>query len=375
MKKNTETLLNIRKSLQKSYSVIWDRDNQDRYIAVPKNFLYGAEIYTVDADESKGSICKDIGPAKVSKLQTALSNDTCTYLKIINGSFIRMYYWNDKWNYCTSGQIYASKVTWKSDKSILAKSVGKINTINFFTLFKKGLGNYDYVNSESDKVYKTQLEYLEATLPKDQTHIFIVYNPECINVVPYSDELISVRILSISHKQSGKLEYVNPSYEIKKPTEEDLKDFIDKDNKFSGILLLGKKNRMVFTKNYLKKSNLLSNIPYLKYIILKNLRNKEEFCKEFPFWKDIFEKTECVVKEELSLKILRAYENLFRKKSRKNDRDGRDRMDRYLGICNVIHEHFLNTKESISKDVVYEVLTTKIHHGILASAMVNIRIV
>lgn len=352
---STQILLNIKNSLKKSHTVMWEKERQDRYLTVPKKNLFGAEIYSIK--DNHESICKDISPTEIVKYSSDISLDKNTIaLKLYNGTFIRMYHYDGKWWFATNGAVFAKKAVWKSTKNMNINKIDIPNNKSFYTLFFNALSE-----KSTNKKYKTLLEEYKDTLDKAQTHIFLLYDPSIINVIPFGCKSVCERILSISHKESNKLEYINEKYEIHPSKEKDvLKDFYENNKSYSSLLLMGKKNKIFFTKNYSDKLKIVSNIPSLKYIILKNLNNKKELIKHYPFWEPLYDAMVLMLKTTFCEDILDVYFQVFKKKNKKFIRN------KFMGICNVIHEHFLSTKETITQEVIYDIITHKIHHGIIA---------
>jgi hypothetical protein len=356
--KNTGKLLKIRNSLKKNTTVIWDKSCQDRYMVIPNNKLFGREIYNLE--DSKKSICKDISSSFLVEYNNNNNFKDIDYsksivLKIFNGTFIKMYYWKNKWNYSTGKSIYCKNSVWKTDKTY--SGCKKINNKNFFDIFKNCLNNI------SDNL----LEEYEKQLSKKETHIFLLYSPDCINTVPFSKFEVCDHILSISHIDKNKITFLNSIYEMENPNKELVDNFYNNEEKFSSLLIMGKDKNIIFkNKNYEIKSKLISNIPSLDYIILKNINNKKIFLKHFPFWEKCFKDIENKI-NSLSFSIMKIYTEIFKKKNKKVYNH------KYSGISNIIHESFLENKNILNKENVIYIIKNKVSTGVLAKLM-NIKI-
>lgn len=194
---------------------------------------------------------------------TIITNNVCQ--ELIDGSLIRCYYHNDKWNLATKKKdAYQSK--WHSTKSF-----GEM-----FDECAKNL-NYDF-------------------LDKNVCYLFVIQHPENKIVVQYNEP----NIIHIGSIDLTTLQYINTDIpDIKKPisykfenANELVESFNNKDHTFMGYTLFSDEQKRIQILNpmYSYVKSLIGNMPNMKFRFLSILKENSEleFLKYYPeYYQDL----------------------------------------------------------------------------------------
>lgn len=187
--------------------------------------------------------------------------------KLYDGSMVRLYYHNDKWNVATTKCIDASKAKWGSSKS-------------FYELFTECI--------HDNNIYES--------LDKNKCYSFIIQHPENKIVVEHTKP----SIIHVSSRDLTTLEECEETIGIEHPESFEFNSFHDlvnycqdQDHNFPGFMLIDENlNRMrVIAPNYSNVKSLRGNVMNIKTRILelrkKNTDELESFLKYYPEYREM----------------------------------------------------------------------------------------
>lgn len=185
--------------------------------------------------------------------------------ELYDGTVIKLYYYDDKWNVATNNCIDAGNAYWTSDKS-------------FLQLFEEASEQLDY-----------------NLLKKEFCYTFILLHPENINVLKHLEK----KIIHVGTIDLKTLTNVEVDIGIEKNEEiiiEDISELLEKVDTLPyykmGYLLKNGSDRMqLINKNFLKVKELRGNTTdfFYRCVIMYKYGKKNEFLEYYPEYKYMFE--------------------------------------------------------------------------------------
>ena len=255
-----------------------------------------------------------------------------TIQKAIDGTIIRMYYYNNEWWTCTNRSIDAKKTHWISEKS-------------FDELFKEASNKLD-----------------RSILNKQYTYIFILRHPENRHI----SKIISPEIIYIGSRNMDTLEIVY---------DENLNDFKKCENIYfntwqdminelrtgsydiMGFIITDKDGGMTkyISDNFKLVKELKGNIPdmYYRCLILYIHNRKDEFINIFPEYKSIFKFIDKKI-NILCKQLYSMYVNRYIKKRTIKV------IPEYNMIINHLHKDYIESFKTEKKKITYIDVCNKI---------------
>ena len=191
-----------------------------------------------------------------------LNNENILVQKYYDGTLIKVYYYNNKWNYSTNGCIDAFESNWISDKS-------------FGELFNECIP-----------------DTFENMLNKEFCYTFILIHPENRNVVKNSNK----KIIHISTRDLNTLEEITQDIGIETPEyidislEEIKQSFSKMEYNNPGYIIYDKtqqsKKYSLTNESFNKVKNMKGNLNNINKICINSILNKNDLLKYYPELKE-----------------------------------------------------------------------------------------
>ena len=243
----------------------------------------------------------------------------------IDGTQIKVYYYNNQWNYSTTRCINADNAYWYSDKS-------------FLKLFNECLENYNF------DFNKLNIEYCYS---------FVICHKENRIVTKYNEN----KLYHVLTRNLQNMKIIEDEIGIPKPNKINLnsKDELEKllhieDSKNEGIFIWkdGKHNKIKFN-SYLRIKNMRTNTKDPLYEYLKNVceNRKDEYIKEFSEYEDNFKNYE----KKISMIINKLHYNYMESYVHKNKLI-KQVNKLYHKHIRELHNIYKNENKKITKDMV-----------------------
>ncbi len=302
--------------------IIFDRKEVDKIVCYCMN--NSEEIKIIDNNDINETI-------KNIKFINITDWDKIKIYKLYDGSMVRLYYHNDKWNVATTKCIDASKAKWGSSKSFYELFTECIHDINIY-------------------------EHLD----KNKCYSFIILHPENKIVVEHTKPSIihvSTRDLTTLDECEEKVGIEHPE-SFKFDSLPDLVNYCsEQDHNFPGFMLIDENlNRLrVISPNYNNVKSLRGNVMNIKTRLLelrkKNNYELESFLKYYP---EYIEMMECIEKQLLNIAngiyIKYIQRRVYKQKVELNSSESH--------VHFLVHGLYLRTRKKVSFDDVLMVINS-----------------
>lgn len=239
---------------------------------------------------------------------------------LIEGTMIKLFYYNDEWNIATSRMIDAVYSHWGSEKSFkelfLETCALKETSLSFDLLDK----NY---------CYSYILQHPEITIGYDITIPWIV---------PFN------RVNTTTLEEESYMTYYGVNYSL-----EQLQTELSYNKNFMIITEDNKRIKMI-SKEYKYAKDLLNNTPSIKWAYLEAIKNEmsDVFRNFFPSKMDIFD----YVDDKLFCTVKELHDNYF-EKFIKRTMNEEEQNPRYSKTLYQLHSRYKKTQEKTTKNIIY----------------------
>lgn len=269
--------------------------------------------------------------AKINNINNLI--DEYEFFEFLDGSCIRMYYFNNTWNVGTKGHTNAEKSKWSSEK-------------NFLLLFQEALVNYPDFNTEvfdKNNTYVFLLQHTENKIvcPVDANKIYLldVYNNQ--DMVKLNSKNLNLNVDTIMNLT---IKNVN-----------DIKIFLElQDISNKGIYINNKNNNdklFVFNKLYDDRQKIKGNTLDInkRYLNLRCGNRSHKFLEQFPEYYETIKQLEKNIYDN----VLHIHSLYIKKHVKKENITISQNEYKYLFP---IHGYYLRTGNIITTKVVYNLM-------------------
>lgn len=276
-------------------------------------------------DDWSGS-CTSKDPYSISKLN---KNNSSIEL-YFEGSLIKLFYYDEKWNIATSKHIEAEKNFWTSKKS-------------FSTLFKEAVSTS----------YNTEYSNFEESLDKKCSHTFLLQHPDnkmITNVgkeVVYYVNKVDLETLKEERPEKNFLTVSKTIDDVLKDKTQNYMIFkINEDNSTTRIKIL--------TNNFTNMLELRGKYPDIGLSYLSNINNEEIKMKYINFFPEFYNKF--LIIDKFFSKTVKLIHTLYIKiYAEKTELSIPENLSRTI---NQLHGQYKKTKKPIRYEDVYNKLTS-----------------
>ena len=324
-----------------THKVVWQKESENMFMVVPHHNKFGRDIYSFDMSKPKGEkirlLSKDIDQTKVlSSIDELPKAEKYSYCSLFNGITIRMFHNGIEWKYATSSTLDAGNTyCYTTNRTITGKIAPKQTILQMFNKFTVDCSVFD----------------------KNLTHFFSFYLPDCINVVPYGDKPICVYLGS-----SDKEQFVSAG--LTEGTLEDIKNLLN--GAKCGALIKSPDNKLyiVHSQYYKDLYAMIKNVNNIQYISLMNLKNKDKFIREYPFWESCMKYTVSKVHT-----LAKNIKNLFTSYFFTGPNRNKCKNKAYLPILYQLYARYLVTKKKMTLLDIQNFLINDVDTSVLACAL------
>jgi hypothetical protein len=237
------------------------------------------------------------------------------------GSIIKLFFYNDKWNIATSKHIEGHKNKWSSKKT------------------------YDILFAEAiEKTYDTDIDSFYKSLEKNYCHTFLLQHPENVLTHPIGVAVVyylnKVNLSTIQEEQPE-----NDNFVVNKTVEE-----VISDNKQNYMIYVNNENGKLdrikcLTPSYRETMKLRGEYPDIGLSYLANTNQKYLFYKHFPQSIDKFDSIDILLTASVS-----SIDFLY--KNNKVRKEHTNIPKRYIKTIVQLHGQYIKTRIPITKNEV-----------------------